>query len=170
MDIWNNHINIPPNYLFLISFISPLPLALPLCLSRPDSSCCLSPQLLQSQCSYIRLSVLITVLLIIVHQIIIQNFHSDEVRGVIHCGTVKAATSHLYSCQWVRAAKGMWEHHAEVLLWLTFYDSTPICSSICLFDHSNNSEPENYLNCEKVHICRKNATLHFSIYLTNNLS
>lgn len=39
----------------------------------------------------IRLSTLIMVLLIIVHQIIIQAFHSDEVRGVIQRGPVKPA-------------------------------------------------------------------------------
>lgn len=48
----------------------------------PQSFCCHSTLV-------IRLSVLIMVLLIVVHQIIIQSFPSDEVRGVIQRGPVK---------------------------------------------------------------------------------
>lgn len=171
MDICINHINISPNHLFslilfpcetllldlfLLTFYRLLPLppfsssgcvTLSVSLSLPavshHSFCCQSTLV-------IRLSVLIMALLIIVQQIIIQTFHSNEVRGVIQ--RVKAATSSLditcLNCRVynvvpakrVSTATVMWDHHADVLHSLASYYCTPVSGSMRISDPSCRSE------------------------------
>lgn len=77
-------------FLLLVTDFSHLSLSLSLitlCLPNPSACLSFTESLTASFCCHstlvIRLSVLIMALLIIVHQIIIQTFHSDEVRGVI---------------------------------------------------------------------------------------
>ena len=96
----------------------------------------------------IRLSVLITALLITVHQIIIRTVHSDEVWGVIQGGPVKACPRFwwhhpleleiIVPAKRVSAASVMWEHHAEVLHRLNLHCCTPIsCSKLRLAPSCN---------------------------------
>lgn len=173
MDICIYHINVPPNHIFshLFSLIKMSPcqtllsdlflllftdsfhlslslsLAVSLCLCLSNSSCCLSPQLLQSQHSC--------------HQAVSANHGaadhcaSDHYPDLSLCWSPRCNTAwYCQSCHqfcWchlqtvvpakrVSTATGMWVRHAEVLLWLTSYYCTPISSSICILDHSCNSE------------------------------
>lgn len=108
MDVCIYHINISPNHHFSLFFSHA---STSHCVMGPILvTCYILPPLLplHSLCIYltlppwvshhsfcchstlvIRLSVLIMALLIVGHQIIIQTFHADEVRGVIQHGPVK---------------------------------------------------------------------------------
>lgn len=73
--------------------LSPLSLSSQYLSSLPNSPPVPHPSFCCHSTLVIRLSVVIMVLLIIVHQIHIQTFHPDEVRGVIQRGPVKPAAS-----------------------------------------------------------------------------